>query len=286
VFMTKLKEYEPYWEKMTAYAGEGEVNEVKRAACQNLVMSSILTGNYEKAKKILEIYKPVDKTESLLFGVVKMRYSDKAEKLLTEFSPAATGAVIAQAVPVTLEQLTDEERFLVVPNGTIILKGKRNPGTYTGIIRVAKLPVLTSKVSNVTLEKKSDEVFIEGKDENGNAKSFSAASADIVIVKDANSQYAYRVFGSAFGVGGTGTILKSSYISDKVVVFRAEVPKGDDYLVMKAGDSEGYTSSVLKGRKKLISYLDCPGLDEKYKNKEISDEETVEKIAELYSNCK
>jgi hypothetical protein len=159
---------------------------------------------------------------------------------------------------------------------------------YTGKIKIAKLPVGESNGNIISLDIREDEIFIEGKDATGAAKTFSAASRDIELVRaDNGDQFTYKVFGSAFGVGGIGTILKSSYSSDKITVFRAVIPEGSDYFIAKANDKEGFVYSILKGKKKLIEYFsDCPGMEEKFKNKTISDNESIEKIAAIYTECK
>jgi hypothetical protein len=287
----KLEAYTPYWEKMTAYAGEGEVNEVKRAALQNLILSNLFTNKMDKINDYIALYKPIDKVESLAFGLLKMKHSEDGEKLLKLMNPSAglqpiaTGGAIKE---VTLAQLVENERFIVINNSTITLKGSRNPGVYTGKIKIAKLPVGESNGNIISLDIREDEIFIEGKDATGAAKTFSAASRDIELVRaDNGDQFTYKVFGSAFGVGGIGTILKSSYSSDKITVFRAVIPEGSDYFIAKANDKEGFVYSILKGKKKLIEYFsDCPGMEEKFKNKTISDNESIEKIAAIYTECK
>ena len=65
------------------------------------------------------------------------------------------------------------------------------------------------------------------------------------------------------------------------------VPEGSDYFIAKANDKEGFVYSILKGKKKLVQYFsDCPGMEEKFKNKTISDGESIEKIAAIYTECK
>ena len=286
-----LETYTPYWEKMTVYAGECEANEVKRAAFQNLILSNLLTGKMDKINEYIALYKPIDKVESLAFGLMKIKHSEDGEKILKLINPSAglqPKAAVSAKNDVTLSQLVEDERFIVINKGTITLKGSKYPGVYTGKIKIAKLPLGENIGNIISLDKKDDEIFIEGKDSTGASKTFSAASRDIELVRaDNNDLYTYKVFGSAFGVGGTGTILKSSYSSDKITVFRAVVPEGSDYFIAKANDKEGFVYSILKGKKKLVQYFsDCPGMEEKFKNKTISDGESIEKIAAIYTECK
>ena len=85
-------------------------------------------------------------------------------------------------------------------------------------------------------------------------------------------------------ITGDYYLLKPSFQSAKVNVYRTVIPAGvADYVVRKAGDEKGLKSGLFTSFSKLYEYLgDCPAIAAKAKDPV---RETVEKIAELYSNC-
>ena len=139
-FKAAAEKYVPAWEKAAAYAGEGDVNEVKRAAYQNLATYYLFTGDPQKAKEYIELYKPIDKVQSMMMGMVKYKESENLEKTLAELYPVNdakpfdTGGAL-----VSLDDLVDTEKFISI-DGTIALKGKKDAGSYTGKIKISKLP--------------------------------------------------------------------------------------------------------------------------------------------------
>lgn len=277
-----LDNYLPYWEKMAAYAGEGEVNEVKRAAYQNLIVYYTVAGNTQKAKEYIAQYKPIDKIVSAAFGLYKVKYSEQCEQRLNEFFPSFTTAN-QSSVPVTIAELIDREQYLTL-SGNIKLGGKRKAGDYSGVIKITKISLPAGAPGYKAPDKPGDDVFITTSD----GQNFSITSSDIIQVKvNENELYTAKVFGAMMGVGGALVIMKSSYISPRITVYRSYFPDGDDYFIVKAGDTEGLTQSPFKARKKLAEYLsDCPDLSQKLKDKVISEDEREENIAQLYTECK
>ena len=288
---TTLDGFLPYWEKMSNYAGEGDVNEVKRAAYQNLINYYLYSKNTTKAKEYLDLYKPIDKVESAAWGLVKQKNSDICEKWINRFSNYVDGQNYSPATDariVTQSEMINEVSYYIFEKSTITLKGKKNAGVYNGRLKILKLINIEAESGVLDLDKKTTSIAVIGKNEKGEDVSFSALLSEIASVKtETGDLLIQRNIGASFGMGGTSTLLKSSYKSDKIVVYRAEFPKSDNYLIVKNGDDDGYMDSILKGRKKMIKYFsDCAELYEKLKNGTVSESEAIEKIAEMYTNCK
>jgi hypothetical protein len=290
-FNTALESNIPFWEKMTAYAGEGDVDDVKRAAYHNLAIYHILTGKLDKATEYIEKYKLIDKPYSLFLGLNKMRYSEVWERKLKAYYPNYEKSKITNTSNtkiITKEELVDVEKFLTI-NGSVVLKGKLHPGTFTGITKKTRYNTPPPNfVAPLIIDKPNDDLFFEGKDETGKVVKFSTSSDDIVIAKDNNGDsFIKKSVGGIFGIGGQNSLMKSSYTSTKVTVYRNYFQEMEDYFIIKTGDTEGYKSVDSKSRKKLAEYLsDCADLATKIKEKTISENEKIEKIAALYTDCK
>jgi hypothetical protein len=279
-----------YWEKMSNYSGDGDANEVKRAAYHNLALYNITTGNVDKAKEILELYKPIDKTIKAMFGLIKYKNSEECEKLIDIFAPAAVAAVdnnAAGGTVVTKAQVVENYQFLVI-NGTVKLSGKKTEGTYTGLIKVYKIPA-NSFGNIVNLDPENIVVNVVGKDATGADKSFETTVSKIEELKDNNgTSYVSQKFGTAvLGDGSYYVFMQSTYSSPKVTVFRTILPAGSsEYVVKKTGDDKGVKSSLFGARKQLVEYFnDCAPLAEKFKNGSIDKSVSPEKIAEMYNVC-
>jgi hypothetical protein len=290
-FNTALGAHVPFWEKMTKYAGEGDTNEVRRAAYHNLTLYNLLNGKLDKATEYIDLYKQVDKPYSLFLGLNKLKYSEDCEKKLMSYYPnysKTISSTTANEKVVTKEELIDLEKFLTI-NGTIILKGKRHPGTFTGITKISRFNAPPSYFGSIILEKSGDDLFIEGKDEAGNTVKFSASSDDLVTAKDNNGDtFIKKTIGGVFGIGGQNSLMKNSYSSAKITVYRSYYnSEMEDFFIVKTGDLEGFKSVDSKSRKKLAEYLsDCVDLSTKIKEKTISENEKIEKLAALYTDCK
>ena len=289
---TTIESYIPFWEKMANYTGEGDVNEVKRAALQNLISYYTYTKSLVKANEYLAAYKPIDKVEKALFGLVRTKNSEVSERRINEMaeymnavSGTSTGA---RTTLVTANELADLTAFFIIENATITLKGKKNSGVYTGRIKLSKLNNTPSEAGVLDLDKKSTPIVIVGKDASGATAAFTANISDVVTIKTTNGDlFIQKNIGASFGMGGTNTLMKNSYSSDKIAVYRAYFPKSDSYVIKKAGDEDGFTESILKGRKKLFKYLsDCAIIETKLKEGSLNENEAIEKIAELFTNCK
>jgi hypothetical protein len=75
-FKKAAEGYVAYWEKMSNYSGDGDKEEVRRAALQNLALYHIAAGNADKAKEYIDAYKPIDKQIKAMFGLVKYKNSE------------------------------------------------------------------------------------------------------------------------------------------------------------------------------------------------------------------
>jgi hypothetical protein len=288
-FNTALATHVPYWEKMTTYVGEGDSNEVRRAAFHNLSIYNILTAKLDKATEYINRYKLVDRPYSMFLGLGKQKYSDDCEKKIMSYYPNYTknSSQTNNSKIAKKEALIDLEKFLTI-NGTIKLNGKRHPGNFTGIIKISNFNAPPSYFGSLVLEKQSDDLFFEGKDEAGNAIKFSASSSDLISAKDNNGDsFIKKSIGGAFGIGGQNALMKNSYSGTKITVYRSFYnPEMEDFFIVKTGDVDGLKSLDSKSKKKLLEYLsDCVVLSNNIKDKKVSEDEKVEKLAALYNDC-
>jgi hypothetical protein len=276
-----------YWEKMSDYAGEGDINEVKRAAYQNLSVYHIMKGETEKATEYIEKYKAIDKVHKMLMGLLKVKHSENCEQLITKMYPSAAAEIDETAPAMSLQLLKDNFKYITI-NGTVTVDQKKIGGTYEGQILVSKISGSSGGGGIASLDASSADVIITVKDAGGNAKTIRTELSNITSLKDDKGvEYAVKKFGSVVGGGAYYSLLKPSYHTDKITVYRTLIPAGsDDYVIKKSGDEKGVKSSLLNSRKQLIEYLsDCTSLTEKLKDGTIGKKEKVEKIAEMYSNC-
>jgi hypothetical protein len=81
---TVLEPSVPYWQKMAEYAGEGDTNEVRRAAFQNLAIYNIVAGKIDDANMVIEKYNAIDKVDKRMFGMVKIMHSDNCSKMMAK----------------------------------------------------------------------------------------------------------------------------------------------------------------------------------------------------------
>jgi hypothetical protein len=281
--------YLSYWERMSNYSGEGDKDEVKRAALQNLSLYYIAAGNAAKAKEYIEQYKPIDKQIKAMLGLVKYKNSEELGKLITTLFPAtgdAAAAIAGTDKTVTKAELADAFQFITI-NGTATVSGKKDAGTYNGVIKVNKIPSNTFG-NIVNLDPENIAVTINTKDEAGQPKTIYTTVSKLDVLKDNNgTSFTSQKFGTPMlGDGVYYIFMQSSFTSPKVTVYRAIVPATGEYVVKKAGDDKGVKSSLMNARKNLEEYLgDCPSLIEKFKTDAIDKKATVEKIAEEYSKC-
>lgn len=289
-FKKTAEPFMAYWEKMSTYSGEGDVEEVKRAALHNLALYNIAAGNTDKAQEYIEQYKPIDKQVKEMFGLIKYKNSEELEKLIATLYPVLpdAGPAVTGEKVVTMAEVVDAYKYLTV-NGTATISGKKIAGTYTGVIKVNKLP--SNSFGNIaSLDPENIVVTIHTKDESGQPKTITTTISKVEELKDNNgSSFISQKFGtSMLGSGSYYVFMQSTFTSPKVTVYRTVVPAGGtDYVVKKAGDDKGVKSSMLNARKNLEEYLnDCSSLAEKMKNGTIDKKVPVEKIAEEYNSCK
>jgi hypothetical protein len=277
----------PYWETMAAYTGNDKADEVKRAAYQNLALYHLASNNLDKAQEYIALYKPIDKTISELFGLVKYKNSDVIEKYIDSLKPATAAIIPTTDKQLTKAQMVDTYSNIII-NGTAKVTSKREAGTYTGQIRVSKLPPAGSFGSIVSLDPENIAVTITGNDANGQAKSFQTTVSKLENIIDNNgTAYTVQKFGvPMLGDGTYFSFMQTTYTSPKIQVYRSILPVGkSDYLVKKAADDKGVKSALLNGRKNLEEYLsDCPSLAEQFKTGTVKNE-SLEKLAERYSTC-
>ena len=288
-FKSTAVSFLPYWEKMSNYSGEGDANEVKRAAYHNLVIYHIAGNDFDKAKEYIELYKPIDKTIKEMFGLVKYKNSEECEKLLGLFAPAAAPVPATEANGAVMSKtaIVENYQFLII-DGTARISGKKDAGTYTGLIKVYKIP--SGSFGNiVNLDPENIVVNIDAKDASGQQKNFETAISKIEELKDKNgTSYVTQKFGNAMlGDGSYYAFMQSTYSSPKITVYRTILPAGNaEYVVKKPGDDKGVKSSLFGARKNLNEYLsDCAPLAEKLKNGSLDKSVSPEKLAEMYTNC-
>jgi hypothetical protein len=287
-FKSTAQPYLPYWEKMAAYAGDGDANEVKRAAYHNLALYHIASGDMDKAREYIELYKPIDKTIKEMFGLIKYKNSEECEKLITTLFPAATSADAPAGDKVWGKtQAIDDFKYIII-DGTVKIDTKKDAGTYNGLIKVNKIPV-NSFGNIMSLDPENIVATIHTTDANQQPKTIETTVSKIEELKDKNgTSYVTQKFGTAvLGDGSYYAFMKSTYSSPKVTVYRTILPAGSaDFVIRKAGDDKGVKSSLFGARKNLEEYLaDCAPLAEKMKNGTVDKKASVEKIAELYSSC-
>lgn len=288
-FKSTATPYVPYWEKMAAYAGEGDANEVKRAAYHNLALYHISSGNMDKAREYIELYKPIDKTIKEMFGLIKYKNSEECEKLITTLFPAAAGSAEAPTGDKvwTKSETIDDFKFITI-DGTVRIDTKRDAGTYNGLIKVSKIPV-NSFGNIMSLDPENIVATIYTTDASQQPKTIETTVSKIEELKDkSGTSYVTQKFGTAvLGDGSYYAFMKSTYSSPKVTVYRTILPAGSaDFVIRKAGDDKGVKSSLFGARKNLEEYLaDCAPLAEKMKNGSVDKKASVEKIAEMYSTC-
>ncbi len=277
----------PYWEKTINYTGE-DVDEVKRAAYHNLALYNIATKNYEKAKEYIELYKPIDKVIKEMMGLVKYKCSDKLEELLNAMSPIIeTNNTIVNIIKPTTEEIFENYKYIIV-NGSVTVTSKKEAGTYKGKIKIYKIPA-SSFGNIVSLDAENIAAVVETKDAQGQLKIINTTVSKLEnLIDNDGTKYISQKFGT--GILGTAyfSFLKSTYSSPKITVFRSVIPvKYDDYVVKKIGDEIGVKNNLVNARKNLLDYLnDCSNFNEKVKNGQIDRKLSVEKIVEIYSDCK
>lgn len=288
--LTLLKQLEPhvaYWLKASNYNNTAyDTVEVKRAAYQNLIIYYIVKGDLEIAKELIEKYKGIDKVHKMLMGLVKVKHSENCEKLIAQMYPPQPQPIDESAPVVALRDLKDNYKYVNL-NGTITIEGKRDGGTYVGQVQISKIEN-TGQGGIVALNAEAASVKIFVKNEKGENRIINTDLANVTAFKDDNGKmYMIRKFGSAALGGSYYSILQPSYQSAKITVYRAIIPAGsNDYVIVKAGDTEGIKTSIFNSWKQLTEYLsDCKLLIEKINNGQISKSEKIEKVAELYSNC-
>jgi hypothetical protein len=282
---TTLEPHVPYWEKMSHYAGEGDSIDVRRAAYQNLAIYNIVAGNNEAANAVIENYKAIDKVHKTMFGLVKTFHSDNCEKMIAKLNNTAT-VVDETAAVVTLQQLKDGYKYFTL-NGTITVDAKKIGGTYKGQLQVDKIPSTGGGGGIMNLDATAANVVITTKDEAGAVKVIKTDLSNITsFVDDKGVEYAITKYGSGALGGAYYCILKPTYTSAKITVFRAVVPATTDYVIKKKGDDKGIKSTTLNSKKIMVEYLsDCETLATKFKEVAATKAETPEKLAEQYSNC-
>ena len=285
-FKKTAEGYISYWEKMSSYNGEGDKEEVKRAALQNLTLYHIAAGNADKAKEYIEAYKPIDKQIKAMFGLIKYKNSEELEKLSASLNPppTETAAVTGEKI-LTKTEIADNYQYLII-DGTAIITGKKIAGTYNGLIKVYKIPV-NSFGNIVNLDPENIAVRIEAKDASGQPQTINTFVSNVEELKDkSGTAYTTQRFGSKLMGDASFNFMKSTFTSPKVTVYRSIIPATGDYVVKKAGDDKGTKSSLLGARKNLEEYLgDCPSVVEKFKNGTLDKKATVETIAAEYSKC-
>jgi hypothetical protein len=283
---TVLEPNVAYWEKMSNYVGEGDSIEVRRAAYQNLAIYNIVAGNTEAANNIIEKYKSIDKVHKTMFGLVKTFHSENCAKMLEKMNTEAITTVNENAPIMTLQQLKDGFKYITL-NGTVVVDAKKIGGTYKGQFQIDKMPTTGGGGGMFDLDAQAASVIITTKDEAGVAKVIKTDLSKITsFVDDKGMEFVIAKYGSAALGGAYYCILKPTFSSPKITVFRAMQPETGDYVVKKKGDDKGVKSSLVNAKKQLIEYLsDCESLSAKIKEVAATRSQSPETLAEQYSNC-
>jgi hypothetical protein len=285
-----LQQMEPhvaYWEKASLYNNaDDDTIEVKRAAYQNLSIYYTVKGDVEKASSYIEKYKAIDKVHKMLMGLLKIKHSENCEKLITQMYPPVAEPIDDKAPIVTLKELKDNYKYVTL-NGTVTITGKKEGGTYNGMVQISKLENAGGG-GILNLDAQAAVVVITTKDDKGNTKIINTDLSNVTAFKDdKGSSYSIQKFGTAAMGGAYYSMLKPSFENSKINVYRSIIPAGNnDYVIKKSGDDKGVKSSLFGSWKQLTEYLsDCAAVNEKMKNGTISKTEKVEKIAEQYAAC-
>jgi hypothetical protein len=307
-FISASTPYVPFWEKMTAYNGEGEVNEVKRAALQNLALYAILTGDFDKAVGYVEAYKPIDKTEKALFGLASHRNSDDLEQLLIKLQgkPEEDIRPVSDRV-LTASEVVKLNNFLTI-DGTIVVEGK-HAGTYKGAIQVRRpepQPTTDRETGGggglggglsrlgggggggnmLNLGAEELMLTVPVTDAAGVTKPTLIRSSVVKSLKGADgTDYQFRKFGTGGLAGGSvWYLLRSDYQSPKITVYRSSLPTTSEYVLLKPGDDKGVKSSLLNARRNALDYLkECATLSDKYQKTNAPFD--IKQVAVDYTNC-
>ncbi|MGA0559723.1 hypothetical protein ACO2Q8_23885 [Larkinella sp. VNQ87] len=275
---------------MANYQGEGDVNEVKRAALQNLSLVSILKGDFEKADAYIAAYKPIDKKVKALFGLVSTRNSDDLEVLLYLLQAKARQEIKPFSdKELTLTEVLNLNTYLPI-DGTIVLEGK-NAGTYQGRILVKRPePEPAGQESNENpsrmMNLSAEDLLITIPNAGSSGKPLTVRSAVVKSLTGADgTPYLLRKFGTVgLGNGATWYLLRSDYQSPKLTVYRSVLPNASEYVVQKPGDDKGVKSSYLNARRNILDYLkECKMLNEKYGKGNASFD--IRQVALDYTNC-
>jgi hypothetical protein len=287
-FVKAAEPFVSYWETMSNYSGEGNVNEVKRAAYNNLVVYYAATNQTEKAKAALALYKPIDKQVKEMFGLIKYMASDECERAISDFEKKEvvfTDAPLKADMPIISKKDADDIVTFITINGSFKVTSKNEEGSYVGTLKISRYPTPPQP----GIDPLEALVKVSAKDAAGAEKTFIVGLSKIDDIKDNKGNvYFTQKFGSiGLGYGGSTVFLMTSYTSDKITVYRALLPAtSSDYVIKKKGDDKGIKSTLFNARKTLIEYLsDCPSLVERLKNNAPDKKDTIEKIAADYTAC-
>ena len=298
-FCTGAEKYLSFWQQQADNHLEKNGEEVKRAAYQNLALYYILKGNTEKAREIIEAYKPVDKVVKEMMGLLKYKNSDDLETLIAKMDPEKkTLALSPPDKRITLSEAVMRFIYLKI-EGTVNIDDRKNTGTYTGTLYIKKPEPASGKQGGgiVDLGAADFDMLIMYKD-NGVDKDIKTKLSKIKSLKD-NSSGNYTVIKagtnmlgdmSSVSIGSdTYILMKETYASAKVSLYRIMLPQPDgsenSMLIRKAGDPKGVRTKLLNFRKNLSEYLaDCTATTDMIKqSKNINGD--INRILETYSSC-
>lgn len=288
-FVKAAEPFVSYWETMSNYSGDGNVDEVKRAAYNNLVVYYAATNQTEKARAALALYKPIDKQVKEMFGLIKYMASNECERAISDFEKVEvvfTDAPVKDVPVITKSAALDMVKYISI-EGSFKITSRKEEGSYTGTLKISKLPA-PPQGGLASLSASEPDVKVTVKDASGAEKTFVVGLGKVEDIKDNKGNvYLSQKFGTiGLGEGVTNVFMMSTYISDKITVYRALIPATGDYVLKKKGDEKGVKSSMFNAKKTMIDYLsDCATLVEKLKNNTLDKKETVEKIAAMYTAC-
>lgn len=293
-FVAAAAQYVPLWEQWTQFSEGKKANEVKRAAYHNLIVYHLLGGNKDKATPLIEAYKKVDKEIKLLFGLERYKQSDNCVKLMNylEAKPEKIDENAAGTAVLTKVAIADKIWYHLV-DGAVTIKDKRVGGTYTGLIKIRKVPLANKSGGMVDLDAADVDMWIVTEKE-GKPQTIQTVISKVESLTDkGGKKYIIQKFSNAIafasaGNAGNYAFLEASYESPKVIVYRCLIPVGlKEYVVRKTGDEKGIRSGGLTDTKNLTNYFsDCAPFAAKLKSGEIDKKAAPEKLAEIYTDCK
>jgi len=297
-FCAVAEGYMPSWEQFLNNASGEEADDVKRMAYQNMALYYILSGNIDKAKTTLELYRPIDKPVSNFLGAIKTteskyKNSVELEKLITSITPNPEKlAVVDAGKKITVDEVISKLAFESV-TGTITIDDKKRSGAYTGVIRFPKIsPIVASGGNIADLDAPDLDVYIKANDGTNvkttlsKVQSLKGADGKNYVVQKVTS----IISGNSLSLPTKSySLMQEVYVSPKISLFRVLIPvedqSGSSFMIRKTNDEKGVRTSMFNAKKNIGEYLsDCPKAAEMVANSKSLNTD-IQGILEMYTSC-